>query len=152
MDTFVGTGPAPRTVYWLGVPTLGTQSMNRGAQAIDALVSAEALKGGTKVIFVDTYRMFSDSSGGYSRDVVDESGKTIEARIDDGVHFTADVAAYLARAVFALLDARWKLTKQADPAQPYHWSLAYGSGESVPGYHYHYNPSGSQNSGTTTSP
>jgi hypothetical protein len=149
MDIFVGTGPTPRTVYWLGAPTLGTQSMNRGAKAIDALVSAEALKRGTNVIFVDTYRLFSDSSGGYSRDIVDENGKTIEARISDGVHFTADGAAYLARAVFALLDARWKLTKQADPANPYHWSLAYGSGESVPGYHYHY--SGSQQSYSSTS-
>jgi hypothetical protein len=154
MDTFVGTGPTPRTVYWLGAPTLGTESMNRGAKAIDALVSAEALKRGTKVIFVDTYRLFSDSQGGYSRDIVDDKGQTIEARISDGVHFTADGAAYLAREVFGLLDARWKLTKQADPAQPYHWSLAYGSGESVPGYHYHYSnySSSQQSSGSTTSP
>jgi hypothetical protein len=154
MDTFVGKGPTPRTVYWLGAPTLGTESMNRGAKAIDALVSAEALKRGTNVVFVDTYRLFSNSSGNYSRDIVDENGKTIEARISDGVHFTADGAAYLARAVFALLDARWRLTKQADPAHPYHWSLAYGSGESVPGYQYHYsNYAGSQySSPTTTTP
>ena len=50
------------------------------------------------------------------------------------MHFTDDGADYLARAVFALLDARWQLTKQADPRDPIGWNIAAGSGEVVPGY------------------
>jgi hypothetical protein len=38
--------------------------------------------------------------------------------------------------VFTLLDARWKLSKQADPSQPIPWTSAPGSGELVPGYSY----------------
>jgi hypothetical protein len=136
MDLFVGDPRAPRTVFWLGAPTLGTKSMNRGAQQIDQLVSAEALKRGTNVVFLDTYRLFSGPDGGYSRDIVDDQGKTIEARISDGVHFTADGAAYLARAVFALLDARWHIKQQADTSQPMGWTFASGDGETVPGYNY----------------
>jgi hypothetical protein len=136
MDTFVGNPSAPRTVFWLGAPTLGQDDMNTAAQKIDQLVQAEALKRGTNVVFLDTYRLFSGPDGGYSRDIVDDQGKTIEARISDGVHFTPDGAAYLARAVFALLDARWHIKQQADPAQPLGWNFASGDEETVPGYSY----------------
>jgi hypothetical protein len=136
MDTFVGTGTKQRTVFWLGAPTLGTKSMDAGAVAIDRVVSEEALKRGTNVVFVDTYRMFSGSDGSYSREIVDDKGETITARISDGVHFTPAGAEYLARALFALLDARWHVQRQADAAEPIGWTLASGSGESVPGYRY----------------
>jgi hypothetical protein len=136
MDLFVGNTNAPRTVFWLGAPTLGEQNMDTAAQQIDQVVQAEALKRGTDVVFLDTYRLFSGPDGGYSRDIVDEHGKTIEARISDGVHFTPDGAAYLARAVFALLDARWHIKQHADPAQPLGWNFASGDEETVPGYSY----------------
>ena len=146
MDTFVGSGTKPRTVFWLGAPTLGTKNMDAGAVEINRVVSEEALKRGTNVVFVDTYRMFSGPDGSYSRQIVDDNGETITARISDGVHFTPAGAEYLARALFALLDARWHLQRQADPAEPIGWTLASGSGESVPGYRYRpqsrYNSSG----------
>src|SRR5262249_27508884 len=152
MDTFVGAGPMPRTVYWLRAPAPRTPRKKPRAPAGDALGSAGAPERGATRTFLDHNHNISTASAEESRRQCRENGKTIEARISDGVHFTADGAAYLARGVFALLDARWKLTKQADPAQPYHWSLAYGSGESVPGYHYHHsNYSGSQQSSETTS-
>ena len=52
--------------------------------------------------------------------------RIVTARISDGVHFTASGADYLARAVFSLVDARWKSTKQADVAHPIGWNLADG--------------------------
>jgi hypothetical protein len=136
MDTFVGTGSTQRTVFWLGAPTLGTDNMDAGAVEINRVVSEEALKRGTNVVFVDTYRMFLGPDGSYSRVIVDDRGDTITARISDGVHFTPAGAQYLARAIFSLLDARWHLQRQADAADPIGWTLASGSGESVPGYRY----------------
>src|SRR5206468_1934895 len=96
----------------------------------------EAKKREPDVVYLDTYKLFSSPDGSYSRDIVDENGNDITARISDGTHFTQDGAAYLARAVFTLIDARWKLLKQADPSRPIGWTPAPGSGESVPGYSY----------------
>jgi hypothetical protein len=134
MDIFVGSGH--RTVFWLGPPTLGDENMDSGAKKIGEVMREEAKKREPDVVYLDTYKLFSASDGGYSRDILDESGKEITARISDGTHFTQDGAAYLARAVFTLIDARWKLLKQADPSQPIPWSSASGSGELVPGYSY----------------
>jgi hypothetical protein len=132
MDLLVG--PAHRTVYWLGPPTLGTQSMDRGAKAIDELMRAEAAKRAPDVVYVSTYALFSTEDGEYSRRILDENGEEIVARIPDGVHFAEAGAQYLARALFVLLDAKWQLTKQADTANPIGWEMASGSGEEVPGY------------------
>jgi uncharacterized protein len=132
MDLFVGT--THRTVFWLGAPTLGTDSMDAAAVKIDKVVQEEAGKHGTDVVFVDTYRMFQGPDGSYSRTILDENGDPITARIGDGVHFSPQGAEYLARAVFALVDARWHAKQYADTAHPIAWTLAPGSGEQVPGY------------------
>jgi hypothetical protein len=134
MDLFIG--PNHRTVFWLGPPTLGDDSMNSGAKAIGEVMREEAKKREPDVVYLDTYKLFSGPDGGFSRQIVDEKGNEITARISDGTHFTQDGAAYLARAVFTLIDARWKLRKQADPSQPIPWTSAPGSGELVPGYSY----------------
>jgi hypothetical protein len=132
MDLFIG--PNHRTVFWLGPPTLGDENMNSGAKAIGEVMRQEAKKREPDVVYLDTYKLFSGPEGGYSRQIVDENGREITARISDGTHFTQDGAAYLARAVFTLIDARWKLRKQADASQPIPWTSAPGSGELVPGY------------------
>ena len=132
MDLLVGS--SHRTVFWLGPPTLGTRSMDRGAAAIGRVMRDEAAKRAPDVVYIDAYKLFSTEDGTYSRRILDERGQEIVARISDGVHFTADGAQYLARAVFALIDARWRLSKQADLTQPIGWSLAPGSGEAVPGF------------------
>ncbi|HEY5077373.1 MAG TPA: SGNH/GDSL hydrolase family protein [Acidimicrobiia bacterium] len=132
MDLLVG--PHHRTVFWLGPPTLGTKSLDRGAKAIGQIMGEEALKRSPDVTYIDTYKLFSVKSGDYSRSILDENGNEIVARIADGTHFSEDGAQYLARAVFTLVDARWRLTKQAEPAVPIGWTSAPGSGESVPGF------------------
>ena len=131
MNTFVGA--KHRTVFWLGAPTLGN-GMDDEAVAINKVIKQEAAKHAPDVVFVDTYHLFAGPDGKYSREIVDETGKTIVARISDGVHFSEDGAAYLARAVFTLLEARFDIKEQADPAHPIGWSFASGTGELVPGY------------------
>ena len=152
MDLFVG--PNHRTVFWLGPPTLGTRSMDRGAQAIGDVMREEAAKRSPDVVYLDTYRLFSTKDGSYSRRILDENGNEIVARIGDGVHFSEDGAQYLSRAVFALVNARWHLLKQQDVLEPIGWTLAPGSGESVPGYSSRptsrYRSSGSSSSSRTT--
>jgi len=151
MDLLVG--PHHRTVFWLGPPTLGDQNMDRGAAAIGPVMRDEAAKRAPDVEYLDTYKLFSTKDGTFSRQILDENGSQITARISDGTHFTEDGAQYLARAVFTLIEARWKVFEQADPAHPIGWTSAPGSGESVPGYRYRptsrYNP-GQGSSGTTS--
>jgi hypothetical protein len=132
MDLLVGKNH--RTVFWLGPPTLRDGSLDKGGKALGELMRQEALKRAPDVVYLDTYKLFSDINGGYSRTILDENGNTITARIPDGVHFSADGADYLARAVFSLINARWNLTKQADLLHPIGWTNAPGSGEVVPGF------------------
>lgn len=132
MKTFVGANH--RTVYWLGPPTLGTESMDEAAMALSDTMRQEAEKFAPDVVFVDTYKLFSVESGEYSRVILDENGEEFTARIGDGVHLSGEGAEFLGRTLFALLDARWRLTEQADATQPIGWSFADGSGENVPGY------------------
>jgi hypothetical protein len=152
MDLLVGTNHRP--VIWLGPPTLGAKNLNSGALAIDQLMKEEAAKRSGDVTYIDTYKLFQAPDGSYSSSIVDDTGKLIQARIADGVHFTEDGAQYLARAVYKVLDARWKITKQADIAQPIGWTLAAGSGELVPGFssaprsRYHSYGYGNGNSGS----
>jgi hypothetical protein len=151
MDLLVG--PTHRTVFWLGPPTIGTRSMDRGAAAMSQVMREEALKRSPDVTFLDTYKLFSTTDGSYSRRILDENGQEFTARIGDGVHFTTAGAEYLARAVFALVDARWRLLKQADTADPIGWNFVAGSGEVVPGYsstpRSRYTQGPNQYSGTT---
>jgi hypothetical protein len=132
MDTMIG--PMHRTVIWIGSPPLGDGRINPGAEALDKVMQEEAAKRSPNVVYVDAYKLFLGPNGEYSRRITDENGKEFTARIADGVHFTPDGAAYLARAVFSLIDGRWHVMKQADPNQPIQWKLASGSGETVPGY------------------
>jgi hypothetical protein len=150
MDLFVGA--THRTVFWLGPPTLGTKALDRGAKAMGDIMRQEAAKRAPDVVYLDTYKLFSTPDGTYSRTIVDERGNEIVARISDGTHFTESGAQYLARAVFKLLDARWDISKQADLLHPIGWTLAPGSGESVPGFSSRPRSryrSGNNSSGTT---
>ena len=132
MKTFVGSNH--RTVYWLGPPTLGTETQDDAAVRLGEVMREEAAKDSPDVVYVDTYKLFSVASGEYSRRILDENGEEFTARIGDGVHFSEQGGAYLARTLFKLIDTKWKLTQQADPDEPIGWTLAEGSGENVPGY------------------
>ena len=142
MATFVG-GSRHRTVFWLGPPTLGDSTMDKGAKALGVLMREEAAKFGHDVVYVDTYHLFSDKDGGYSRDLPDADGEETQMRISDGVHFTVDGAQYLANSVWKLLNKRWHIEKQADPASPIDYTIAAGSNDYVPGVGRYYTSSGS---------
>jgi hypothetical protein len=137
MKTLVG-GSRHRTVFWLGPPTLGDSSLDRGAELLGPVMAQEARKFAPDVVYVDTYALFEGEDGGYSRELPDATGDIVQMRISDGVHFTVDGAEYLGNIVWKLLDKRWKITKQADPSQPIEYTIAEGSNDYVPGIGTHY--------------
>jgi hypothetical protein len=156
MRTLVG-GSRHRTVFWLGPPTLGDGNLDRGAQLLGPVMAQEARKFAPDVVYVDTYKLFEGSDGGYSRSLPDATGAVVQMRISDGVHFTVDGAQYLGDIVWKLLDKRWNIGKQADPSQPIDYTIAAGSNDYVPGVGYHYTSPGytggsSSDTTPTTSP
>jgi hypothetical protein len=132
MDILVG-GSRHRLVYWLGPPTMGDQSLNRGARELGRLMRSEAKNFAPDIVYVNTYRLFSDKNGDYSRSLPDENGDIQEMRISDGVHFSVDGAKYLADKLWKPLNKRWNITAQADPSQPIDYTIAEGSNDYVPG-------------------
>ena len=91
METFVG-GTRHRTVFWLGPPTLGDHDLNKGGYRLGRVMRQEAAKFAPDVVYVDTYHLFSDESGDYSRSLPNGHGEIQEMRISDGVHFSVDGA------------------------------------------------------------
>lgn len=132
MTTFAG-GSRHRTVYWLGPPTMGDQSLNEGGYELGRVMREEARKLARDVVYVDTYRLFSDENGDYSRSLPNTDGEIETMRISDGIHFSVDGAKYLADTIWELLDKRWHITRQADPSQPIDYTIAEGSNDYVPG-------------------
>ena len=139
MATFVG-GKRHRTVFWLGPPTLGDSTLDRGAEKLGPVMAEEARKFAPDVVYIDTYKLFEGPDGGYTRSFPDATGQVEQMRISDGVHFTVDGAQYLGDVVWKLLDKRWKIDKQAVPSEPIEYTIAEGSNDYVPGVG-HYRPS-----------
>jgi hypothetical protein len=132
MDILVG-GSRHRIVYWLGPPTMGDHSLNKGAYELGKLMRSEAGKFSPDVTYIDTYRLFADENGDYSRSLPDANGDIQEMRISDGVHFSVDGAKYLADKLWVRINQRWHVTAQADPSEPISYTIAEGSNDYVPG-------------------
>jgi len=150
METFVG-GARHRTVFWLGPPTLGDDTLDLGASELGPIMRQEAAKFAPDVQYVNTYRLFSDTEGNYSESLPDAQGNLVQMRISDGIHFTVAGAQYLANAVWKLLDKRWDISAQAHPSTPIAYTIAPGSNDYVPGVG-EYRPSVSYTSSGTTVP
>jgi hypothetical protein len=124
MDLLIG-GSAQRTVFWVGSPTLGTR-YDHGASELDRVMREEAAKRKT-VVYVDAYSLFAEN-GEYSAFLNDSDGNRVQMRIGDGVHFTPAGMKFLAEHVYALLDSRWNLTKQAQPNTPIPYTISPSGG------------------------
>jgi hypothetical protein len=150
MQIFVG-GDRHRIVYWLGPPTMGDHTLNKGAYELGRVMRSEAAKFKPDVVYIDTYRMFADKNGDYSRYLPDAHGDEQQMRISDGVHFSVDGAKYLADKLWTKLDKRWRISAQADPLQPIDYTIAPGSNDYVPGVGRYRPTVPSQSSDTTPS-
>jgi len=111
MKRLIGPG---RTVYWLGAPTLKDKEQDDAVVEVDA-VAQQVAQRHSKVHYVDTYKLFSDTDGSddaFAYDLPDERGTVTTMRAGDGVHLTMDGADYLARQVYKLVDAQCAVTEQ----------------------------------------
>lgn len=132
MEILVG-GARHRIVYWLGPPTMGDDNLNDGARALGQLMRSEAKKFAPDIVYIDTYKIFADENGDYSRSLPDAHGEEQEMRISDGVHFSVEGAKYLADILWTRILKRWSVAAQADPTNPIDYSIAEGSNDYVPG-------------------
>jgi hypothetical protein len=115
-EMLTALGAEERTVIWLSAPPFG-DNRNEQIREIDALMQAVLAKH-RNAIYVDTYELFSDDQGKYQASLPpldDPGGTAVAVRTGDGVHFTQQGADRIGTAVFELLDARCKATKQAVP-------------------------------------
>jgi hypothetical protein len=129
MDTLRGSTDDPRTVIWVGAPTMQLGWRDKGVQELNRVMREEADKRAPDVVYVDAYKLFGDENGDYTSRLRTLTGNVERVRIGDGVHFTEEGANYLGAVVFSLLDARWQIEKHADRAQPIVWEQSIGSGE-----------------------
>lgn len=131
MDLLVG-GEKHRTVFWVGAPTMRTDWRDEGVEELNRVMQEEAdLR--DDVVFVDAYSLFAGADGQYVDSLAGPDGEYVRVRNGDGVHFTTEGGDRLASVVFALLDARWEITEQADEANPIEPDYSSGSGGYVSG-------------------
>ncbi len=129
MRILIGDG---REVYWVNAPVLADSNDEKRVLAVDRIQHDVAAQFPDNVTYVDSHTLFADDRGQFQSSLIDDSGKRVVMRAGDGVHLTGAGADHLATAIFKLLDARWKIIKQAVPGQTKKVIAAKGSTQ-VPG-------------------
>ena len=112
-----GRPTKPRKIYWVGGPTIREKRINTGVVEVNA-VAKEVVAKHPDVTFIDTYALFSSSTGGYVDTVNIENGKSTRVRTGDGVHFTPNGGDFLGRAVYSEIDRLCRINAQAVAGQP----------------------------------
>ncbi len=104
----------------------GTQ---QGRQRLGRVMRSEAAKRAPDVVYVDTYRLFSDKNGDYSRSLPTGTARSSRAaNLRRRALQRRTARTILPAVVFQLLDRRWHVAAQADPSQP----IAYRSPRGAP--------------------
>jgi hypothetical protein len=93
-----------RRLIWIGMPPMREGDYSSAMGLIDQVMAEEASKH-PRVVYVDTYAMFSQPGavGTYAQSIADESGQLVDMRLDDGIHLNVAGSQFLARAVMAEL-------------------------------------------------
>jgi hypothetical protein len=151
LDTLEGsaTRAQPRTVYWIGAPTLQERRKDDGARQVNAVARAVVARH-PSATYIDAYDLFSSPDGTYTATLAGPNAKAVRVRTADGVHFTPEGGDLLAVAVYGPLDARCRLTAQSVPGQPKPVIQTKGSTQ-VPGTHREPTESSPVPGSTTTS-
>jgi uncharacterized protein len=93
-----------RRLIWIGMPPMRDGEYSSAMGLIDQVMAEEAGKN-PRVVYVDTYAMFSEPGavGTYAQSIPDETGQLVDMRLDDGIHLNVAGSQFLARAVMAEL-------------------------------------------------
>jgi hypothetical protein len=103
MEEVTGSG---RPLVWVGMPVMGSPTLSAGLRVINGIVSSEA-RAHRGVIYVDSWRAFTNGDGRYSPYLPNASGHLELAREQDGVHLTAAGGDLLAADVYRALRTFW---------------------------------------------
>jgi hypothetical protein len=78
---------AKKPVIWIGLPPMEQQSFSAAMSQVTAIQRLASFSGGVE--FLDVYERFLDENGKYSAYGPDISGKEVQIRKSDGIHFSA---------------------------------------------------------------
>ncbi len=76
-----------RVLIWGGIPIMKDERFDDRMQQLNAIYEAEAAQR-DRVSFVPSRELFSGPDGEYSRYLTDENGQRVDARLNDGIHFS----------------------------------------------------------------
>jgi hypothetical protein len=94
-------------VVWIGLPIMRASDFNSTCRSLNVITSG-ACAVHPNAVFLDTWRLFSDSNGNYSAYLVDASGRQKLMRAPDGIHFTPTGGDRVANALTGLLRTYYK--------------------------------------------
>lgn len=100
MDFLIQGG---RPLVWVGQPNARSESLSAKMAIVNDIVRTEASKR-KSVTYIDTWKMFAASDGGYSAYLRSDDGEQVLMRQNDGFHLNLAGANRLAKAVAAELD------------------------------------------------
>ncbi len=103
---------AKASIYWVGVPPMGSASLGTSTRQVNAVLRAMCrTTAGCR--FIDTEEAFSDSSDRFTRHARDVTGDIVSIRTADGVHLTESGARLLAGVVLETLTRQESLPASA---------------------------------------
>jgi uncharacterized protein len=102
----VGRGGAQ--FYWVGQPIMRDGARAKVAADINAATMAEAAKR-PWVHFIDTWSMFTDTSGNYAAFLPGPDGELVRVRQDEGVHWTRTGTTWVSEVVYQAIKQDWKI-------------------------------------------
>ena len=123
----------PRSVYWVGSPTLQDKRKDLGVQEVNAVARAVVARH-PSATYVDAYQLFSSPGGGYTATLTGSNGKAVRVRTGDGVHFTPEGGDVLGVKIFDLIDTECRLDAQSVVGQTKPVLESAGSTQ-IPGTH-----------------
>jgi hypothetical protein len=103
-----------RPVIWVGMPPMASSRLSQNMWMIDGLARAEAARR-PGALYLDSWDLFSGSSGGYSAYLPNPSGEQQLVRTSDGIHLTAAGLDRLAGAVLRVMRGLWTSTARYSP-------------------------------------
>ncbi len=89
-------------MYWVGQPIMRDKARSNVAADINTVVQAEAASR-PWVHYIDTWPMFTDTSGNYAAFLPDASGELVQVRQSEGIHLTRTATTWVSDRVYAAM-------------------------------------------------
>lgn len=111
MDLFEGDN---RIVFWIGQPIMRDAGFSERMASLNQIYIEEAASR-PWIRYIDTWPLFTTSSGAYDAYITDDDGEVKLMRHPDGVHFVRDGGEKAARAIIAAIREEAGITETAAP-------------------------------------